>query len=166
MRRLLTILACVAMLVAAMAAPAAAAKPFTLVTGTFVLFGGWVECTPLGTTGDELCNGQQFGHYGAPEGTGDITGDWLSTWTYVTHPDGSYQGHGTTVCDCTIDGRIGSFEASFFVRGSGTAPYWVKETVTIIGASGGLEGLSGKGSSAGYGPSLFQTYAYKIRFTQ
>ncbi|MBP1705642.1 MAG: hypothetical protein H6Q36_1381, partial [Chloroflexi bacterium] len=35
MRRLLTILACVAMLVAAMAAPAAAAKPFTLVTGTF-----------------------------------------------------------------------------------------------------------------------------------
>jgi len=158
MRRVLTILACVAMLVAATAAPAAAAGPPTLVTGTRISLMGSLACSDLGG-GNELC------HWEYPEFySGDITGTSLNTVDFVRRTDGSFQGRGTEVCTgCTIAGRTGDFEALFVVRGSGTSVTW---TATLIGLSGDLAGLRGHGWSAGYDAAGNETYAYKIHFTK
>lgn len=93
--------------------------------------------------------------------TGDLSGSAADTDTFVAHADGSFEGHGTEVCNpCTLWGHSGSFTAEFTFKGVGDN-YVGQET--IVASSGGLAGLHGTGTFEGLVAENINTYAYKIQ---
>ena len=92
--------------------------------------------------------------------TGDLAGAATDTDTFVVHADGSFEGHGTEVCNqCTLWGLTGSFTGTFTFRGAGDS-YVGHETV--VGAAGGLAGLHGGGTFRGLVVENVNSYSYML----
>lgn len=151
------VVSCFALVVAVigLAQPAAASPPATA-TGTFALVGE--DYTFLrAADGNAFFAGVLSLAY-----AGDITGSAVDTETFVVHPDGTFNVHGTEVCtSCTIGGRTGDFKAVFVLTGG---PSFTQYTghLTFVCGTGGLAGLHGGGTFIG--TDAGSTYSYRYQF--
>jgi hypothetical protein len=140
----------------AFAIPAQASAP-ALASGTF---SGTDTLTPVRTTASGTTFYSDFlvGQY-----SGDLSGSFTDTGTFVTRADGSFFGYGTEVCtDCTLAGRVGDFTATYNLQGTATGTPSHGGTgghLTFTSASDGLAGLHGQGAFTGAG-----TYSYSYSF--
>jgi hypothetical protein len=95
--------------------------------------------------------------------SGDLTGAFTDTGTFVTRADGSFFGYGTEVCTgCTLAGRVGDLTATYNFQGTATGTLshaGAGGHLTFISGSGGLVGLHGQGTF-----TLAGTYSYAYSF--
>ncbi len=114
-------------------------------------------------------NGSIFGTFNSPIGTGCPGSTFKETRTWVVQNlNGPGEpvaiGSGTAVCDpCTVAGRTGSVNLALTVVGQASldatgAPNGLQSlggTWTVVGATGGLAGLTGQGTYSGLNPIVF-----------
>lgn len=75
---------------------------------------------------------------------GTLTGTTEDSFTAVIHPNGSFNGHGTVTCECTVDGKSGVLELASTNTGEqiDSVPTFAGRFV-IKGGTGELSGLQG-----------------------
>jgi hypothetical protein len=92
--------------------------------------------------------------------SGALSGVATDTDTFVAHADGSFEGHGTEVCDpCSLWGHTGSFTSTFTFTGSGDG--YIGHN-TVVNSAGGLAGLHGGGTYQGLVAENINSYSYKL----
>jgi hypothetical protein len=159
MRRI--VVGCAAALVALVAGAAsagAAGGPVETVSGSYQIPAATDDVTLVAAPAGNL-----FFHEVAPLGyTGGVSGTSTDVDNFVVHANGTYEGAGRESCSaCTIDGRTGSYVASFNFQGSGdvyTGNLWT------ISTGGGLAGMHLGGKFVGTESGTGGTYSYQVVF--
>jgi hypothetical protein len=158
MRKIVSSVAVMAVLLVGVAHPAAASTPVTA-TGTFEV--SLVSSTLIRTAG---ANTFFYALVGNVPYFGDLTGTATDTETDIVHSDGSYVASGTEVCtSCTLGGRIGGYTSVYAYTGSNyfTTGVPIQGHLTFTGGTGGLAGLHGGGAFGGTaGAPGFYSYNY------
>jgi hypothetical protein len=148
MRNLLAVPVLAAALSAGVTAPAHAASGHA--SGTFSFISDDLEFR--GTIGPNLV----FSEVAVISYDGGLTGTATDTDTFVLHPDGSYEAHGTETCAlCTLAGQHGSYSSTFTFSGIGST---YRGALVFTGGTGGLAGLHGGGPFQG--DDSGNTYSY------
>jgi hypothetical protein len=135
--------------------PAGATTP-TAGTGTLT-----VNLATFQVTSSRLAAGNSIITYtDAGLFTGAIAGTYTEVGTIITHADGSQNLKGSDSCTCTVDGRTGSYEDSFWATGVAATTF--AEGSVVVSGSGGLAGLHGEGTFQG--TLALTTYSVGLHF--
>jgi hypothetical protein len=152
MRKLFAIPVVAAALLVGLAGPAHASSGHA--SGTFAFVSDNFEFR--GVIGQNLV----FAEVAVISYDGDLTGVATDTDTFILHPDGSFDAHGTETCAvCTLAGRHGSYTSTYVFSGAGAAYHGA---LVVTGGSGGLAGLHGGGPFQGDENGNTYSYTYSL----
>jgi hypothetical protein len=154
MRRLGALLAAV-LLSLGLAQPVGASTP-VVGTGTITVTPGSFQVTSAHQAdGNTIITYTDAGFF-----SGAISGAYTETGTVITHADGSQNIRGDDACTCTVLGRTGAYEDSFWATGSAATGF--ASGSVVVSGSGGLAGLHGEGTFQG--TFALTTYSAKLHF--
>ncbi len=94
--------------------------------------------------------------------TGTFTGTGVDQASLLVHPDGTFNAQHLSICTCYFEGRSGTLNSIFDLRGSMVTKVAVGQW-TILSGTGGLANLWGQGTLNG-SPFVGANYSLEVHF--